>query len=171
MQFRLHVPRSRGFTMIELVMSIVVVGVLASLGATMLGGGFASFFLSRETTQNDWQGRLALERITRDLRSVRTPADLATMTAGQIIFTDSRNDQINYTLSGTTVTRVQNGGTAWVLADNATALTFSYLRNDGLTPEPSGGVPANVYYITVELTISSANASMKYRSTVRPTSF
>jgi prepilin-type N-terminal cleavage/methylation domain-containing protein len=171
MQLRLHVPRSRGFTLIELVMSIVVVGVLASMGATMLGSGFRSFFLSREITQNDWQGRLALERMTRDLRAVRTPTDLTTMTAGQIAFTDSDNDQINYTLNGTTLTRAQNGGTAWVLADNVTAVTglaFSYLKNDGLT---TAAAATDVYYITVQLTISSANASTTYRSTVKPTSF
>jgi type II secretory pathway pseudopilin PulG len=156
--------------MIELVMSIVVVGVLASLGATMLGGGFASFFLSRETTQNDWQGRLALERMTRELRAVRSPtaADLTTMTGTDIVFKDINNKTIEYVRSGTTLTRIQDAGTAQVLADNSTSLTISYLRNNGLT---TAAVPADVYYITVELTISSANASMTYRSTVKPTSF
>ena len=159
----------RGFTLIEMIMGIVIVAVLATIGATMLGTGFDSFFLSRETTQNDWQGRLALERITRDLRGVRTPADITTMVpATQLVFTDSDNDQITYTLSGTTITRKQNAGAAQVLADNVSALSFSYLQDDGSTPAAAA---ANVYYITVDLTVSSANASTRYRSTVKPTNF
>jgi prepilin-type N-terminal cleavage/methylation domain-containing protein len=168
MGLRSRVSATRGFTLIEMIMGVVIVAVLATIGATMLGAGFDSFFLSRETNQNDWQGRLALERITRDLRSVRTPADITTMTGTQIVFTDSDNDQIAYALSGTTVTRTQNGGTARVLADNAAALTFSYLQDDGSTTAVAA---ANVYYITVDLTISSANASTRYRGTVKPTSF
>jgi prepilin-type N-terminal cleavage/methylation domain-containing protein len=159
-----------GFTLIEMIMSMVIVAVLATIGATMLGKGFESFFLGRETNRNDWQGRLAFERMTRELRTVRTPADIVTMTSGQIIFTDDDSNQINYTTSGTTVTRAQNGGTPQVLADNVTTGSFqiSYLKDDGKT---TAAVAADVYYITVSLAVSTANAATSYRSTVKPTSF
>ena len=168
MRLRSRPPRGRGFTLFEMVAGIIIVAVIATIGATMMGKGFSSFFLAREVVQNDWQGRLAMERMTRDIRAARTPADITTMTSAQLTFTDSDNDTISYVLSGTTLTRTQNGGTPQVLADNATGLTLSYLQSDGLT---AAAAAANVYFITVELTISSANASMDYRSTVRPVSF
>ena len=162
-------PRaSGGFTLIEMVASLVIVAVLGAIAATMMGKGFSTFFLGREVAQNDWQGRLAIERMTRDIRAARTPGDITTMTAGQLTYTDADNDTVSYQLSGTTLTRTQNGGTPQVLADYATALNFTYLQDDGAT---AAAANTNVYFITIELTISSANASTTYRSTVRPVTF
>jgi len=131
--------------------------------------------IPEKITQNDWQGRLALERMTRELRTVRTPtpADLNIGAAGQITFTDFAGNTIVYRQTGNTIERSQNAGAFQPLADNVSTtspLSFSYLRSDGVTPE-SGGVSANVYYLTVSFTVSSANASATYRGAVKPTSF
>lgn len=168
--------------MIEMVITMIVGAILFGLGATVIGGGFRSYFLGREITQNDWQGRLALERMTRELRTVRTatnppipPGNLNINTAGQITFVDFSGNTIVYRQTGNTIERSQNAGAFQPLADNVSTtspLTFSYLRNDGVTPEPVlGGFSTNVYYITVSFTVSSANASATYRATVKPTSF
>ncbi len=167
--------RNLGFTLTEMVVTLLVAGVLFGLGATVISGGFRTYFLGREITQNDWQGRLALERMTRELRTVRTPtpADLNIGAAGQITFTDFAGNTIVYRQTGNTIERSQNAGAFQPLADNVSTtspLSFSYLRSDGVTPE-SGGVSANVYYLTVSFTVSSANASATYRGAVKPTSF
>lgn len=166
--------RNLGFTLIEMVVTLIVAAVLFGIGATVISGGFRTYFLGREITQNDWQGRLALERMTRELRTVSTPtaADLNIGTVGQITFNDFAGNTVVYRQTGNTIERSQNAGAFQPLADNVstTSLSFSYLRSDGVTPE-SGGVSANVYYITVSFTVSSTNASAAYRSTVKPTSF
>src|SRR5712692_9327865 len=168
--------RNLGFTLTEMVVTLLVAGVLLGLGATVISGGFRTYFLGREITQNDWQGRLALERMTRELRTVRTatPADLDISAAGQITFADFAGDTIAYRQTGNTVERSQNGGAFQPLADNVSAaspLSFTYLQSNGTTPEPTGGNSANVYFITVSFTVSSTNASATYRGTVKPTSF
>jgi len=169
--------RNLGFTLIEMVVTLLVAAVLFGLGATVISGGFRTYFLGREITQNDWQGRLALERMTRELRIVRTPtaADLSISAAGQITFTDFAGNTIVYRQTGNTIERSQNAGAFQPLADNVSTtspLSFSYLRNDGVTAEPVvGGLSTNVYYITVSFTVSSTNASAIYRGTVKPTSF
>ena len=165
-----------GFTLIEVVVTMIVAAILFGLGATVISGGFRSYFLGREIMQNDWQGRLALERMTRELRTARTatPADLNIAAAGQITFIDFAGNTIVYRQTGNTIERSQNAGAFQPLADNisaAPALSFTYLRNDGTTPEPTGGNSTLVYYITVLFTVSSANASATYRATVKPTSF
>ena len=163
-----------GFTLIEMVVTLLVGAVLFGLGATVISGGFRTYFLGREITQNDWQGRLALERMTRELRTVRTPtpADLDISAAGQITFADFAGNTIAYRQTGNTVERSQNAGAFQPLADNvnvgAGSLSFTYLQNDGTT---AAGTPAAVYYITVSFTVSSTNASATYRGTVKPTSF
>src|SRR5712692_2113034 len=172
--------RNLGFTLTEMVVTLLVAGVLFGLGATVISGGFRTYFLGREIAQNDWQGRLALERMTRELRTVRTatnppipPGDLNINTGGQITFVDFAGNTIVYRQTGNTIERSQNAGAFQPLADNVSTtspLSFSYLRSDGVTPE-SGGVSANVYYLTVSFTVSSANASATYRGAVKPTSF
>ncbi len=169
--------RNFGFTLVEMVVTLLVAAVLFGLGATVISGGFRTYFLGREITQNDWQGRLALERMTRELRTARTPtaADLNISAAGQITFTDFAGNTIVYRQTGNTIERSQDAGTTFQpLADNVGAvspLSFTYLQNNGTTPEPTGGNSANVYYITVSFTVSSTNASATYRDTVKPTSF
>jgi len=168
--------RNLGFTLIEVVVTLIVAAILFGLGATVISGGFRSYFLGREIAQNDWQGRLALERMTRELRTVRTATagDLNIGAAGQITFIDFAGNTIVYRQTGNTIERSQNAGAFQPLADNvsaAPALSFTYLWNNGTTPEPTGGNSTLVYYITVLFTVSSANASATYRGTVKPTSF
>ena len=176
--------RNLGFTLIEMVVTLLVAAVLFGLGATVISGGFRTYFLGREIMQNDWQGRLALERMTRELRTVRTatnllipipPGDLDIATPGQITFINFAGNTIVYRQTGNTIERSQNAGAFQPLADNVSTTspsTFSYLRNDGVTPEPVlGGFSTNVHYITLSFTVSSANASATYRGTVKPTSF
>jgi prepilin-type N-terminal cleavage/methylation domain-containing protein len=171
--------RDLGFTMIEVVVTLLVAAILFGLGATVISGGFRSYFLGREIMQNDWQGRLALERMTRELRTVRTatnllipipPGDLDIATLGQITFIDFAGNTIVYRQTGNTIERSQNAGAFQPLADNVGtgSLSFVYLQNDGAT---AAGTPAAVYYIRVLFTVSSANASATYRGTVKPTSF
>ena len=167
--------------MIEMVVTLIVAAVLFGLGATVISGGFRAYFLGREINQNDWQGRLALERMTRELRTVRTatnllipipPGDLDIATPGQITFINFAGNTIVYRQTGNTIERSQNAGPFQPLADNVNvgtgSLSFVYLQNGGAM---AAGTPAAVYYITVSFTVSSANASATYRGTVKPTSF
>jgi hypothetical protein len=53
------------------------------------------------------------------------------------------------------------------LADNVTALTFTYWDNTGVAT----AVAANVYYITVDLTVAEGGYSGQFRTNVRPRNF
>ena len=164
--------RFAGFTLIEVVITLIVLGVLATIGATVMSRGFLSYFVGREIARDDAQGRLAFERMARELRTVRSTADLNIGVANQITITDFDQNVIVYRRNAGTsqLERSQdNGATFQPLADNVSTLTISYLRNDGTTPEAA--TAANVYYITVLLTIVSSNVNLSYRSTFKPAAF
>ncbi len=165
--------RSGGFTLIEAIITLIVVGILATIGATVISGGFRNYFLGREIAQDDAQGRLALERMARELRAVRSTADLDISVANQVSFTDLTGTAITYRRNAGTsqLERSQNGvaGTYQPLADNVSDLQITYLQNDGKTPETT--TPGNVYYITVLLTINTQNVNTTYRSTFKPVVF
>lgn len=158
---------SRGFSLVEMVAVIVILGVVGSIGAVIMGKGFQAYFMGQDIANSDWQGRLALERITRELRDVRAPADLTGSLGSpdnQLDFKDTAGNSITYSLSGTTLMR-----NAQPLADGITGLTFTYLRRDGVTSETA--TAANVYYITVQITVSAPNTNVTYRDTVKPRNF
>ncbi len=153
---------------------MIVVGVLATIGATVMSGGFRTYFLGREIAQDDAQGRLALERMSRELRAVRSTADLDISVQNQVSFTDLSGTAIGYRLNAASqIERSQSGvaGTYQPLADNVSALTITYLHNDGVSTENFGGNPALVYYITVALTVKTSNVNLTYRTTVKPVVF
>ncbi len=164
--------RPGGFTLIEAVITLIVVGVLATIGATVLSGGFRNYFLGREIAQDDAQGRLALERMSRELHAVRSTADLNIGTQNQVSFTDLSGNAIAYRLNAASqIERSQNGGLYQPLADNVSALTITYLHNDGVNAESYTGSSALVYYITVALTVKTSNVNLTYRTTVKPVVF
>lgn len=143
---------------------IVITGIIGALGSMMLYNGFNAYFFGKNLTEIDWQGRLAMERLSRDLRRVRsaTAADLTISPGSQIAFTDVNGTNISYALNGTILER--NGQP---LADGVSTLGFSYLMNDG---KSTAAVVDNVYYITVEMTINNGTANRSFRSTVHPRS-
>jgi len=160
--------RQSGFTLIEAIVTMVIAAVLATIGATVISSAFRNYFLGREIVQGSAQGTLALERMTRELRAIRSPADLTTMGLSAITFVDAEGTTIAYALAGGSVTRSENGGAAQPLADNVSALTFTYLKDDG---KSAAATPAEVWYVTAAVTVSSQNATTTYRGTVKPESF
>lgn len=155
--------RGAGFSLVELIVVIVLVGILAALGSQMLGKTVQSFAFSRDVTRGDWQARVALERLTRDLRMARAPAELVIVPATAITFSDTDGNNVNYSLSGTQLMRNTR-----VLADDITGLAFTYLRSDGNTVAASA---SEVYYITVMFGVTRATATTTLRATVHPRNF
>ena len=159
--------RQIGFTLVELIVVTVVLGIVASMGAMVVRDGMLGYLRGREITSADWQGRLALERITRELRNVAAPGsasiDAASCGSPGFSFVDVTASQINYSLVSGTLSR--NGQP---LADNVTGLHFYCLQSNGQTYTTT---PSAVYYVTVSMIVSTANTSATYRSTVKPRSF
>ncbi len=81
----------RGWTMVELVVVIVILGSVAAIGTGLLSSIFRSYFATRDMTSSDGQARAAFERMTRELRQVRsaTATDLDVASATQVRFTDT----------------------------------------------------------------------------------
>lgn len=176
----------RGFTMVEMIIVIVVIGAIFAVGALVLGRAFESYALTQKTTDVDWQGRVAMERMVRELRQIRsaTPSDLV-FSGTEIRFNDIDANPVCFRLSGTTLQRDTEGPAAACgsvnppdpqpLADNVvatTGLNFYYYQQDG-----SVAISADqVYYITVRLAVSEntntiGSINETYRVTIQPRRF
>ena len=152
---------AQGFSLIEMVLVIVLTGIVFAVGAMILKTSFQSYFAGKNRTTSDWQGRLGLERMTRDLHSI---AAITAANANDIAFVDNTATAVTYDRDAVASTLRRNGV---VLADNVTALNFTYFDR---TPAVTA-VAANVYYISVSFTVSVDGINTVYRATVNPGNF
>jgi prepilin-type N-terminal cleavage/methylation domain-containing protein len=153
MRLRSH----RGFTLIEMIMVILILGIIIAMSSTLLTQGLDTFSTGENIMNANWQGQLAMERMARDILSVRSPADMTTLGASNFAFTDSNNNTLSYSLSGTSLNLTQNGSTA-ILADGIQSLGFSYFdKNDAATTTPT---LARFIRVTINVTQGNANYTL-----------
>ncbi len=162
--------REHGFSLFELVMVIVIFGMVAAVAAPLIGSAFQAYFTGRDIAETDWQARVAIERMTRELRTIRAPADLAIASASDIAFVDIDGNPIRYcqgavgACPGAAGELMRN---AQPLAVGIGGLAFSFLtRGAGGT-----GVPAQVFYVTVDFTATQNAVTKAYQVTVSPRNF
>jgi len=165
-----------GWTLIELVMVIVILGLLAAMGAGLLSSLFQSYFAARDITSSDGQARAAFERMTRELRQVRsaTAADLDVASTAQVRFIDTDGNGVCFYRDAATsrLMRSADGpatacGTtsAQPLSDFIAGLSFAYYLNAGIT---TTSVPGSVYYVTVRVDVKDNVVTDTLRATIHP---
>lgn len=177
---RARVAGARGFTLIELVLIIILAGLLFGFVSVLLGKVFSSYSLKKDVSDADWQAKVALERMARELRAVRsaTAADLDVPSAStpQVQFVDTDGNGVCFyrIAAANRLMRSADGpgsacGTtgAQPLADNITSLSFSYWNSNAAAT----AAVASVYYVTVDMTVVEGGYSGQFRTNVWPRNF
>lgn len=160
--------RQRGFSIIEVIVVLVVVGIIYAIGAMILGRGFGAYFGGENVTEQDWQSRVAFERMTRDLRDAHRNTSVAISGASpSMAINFSAYDQatgsitnVNYALSGATLQR-----NSVALAGNVNLLEFALLQSNGATA-PQASL---AYYIQVTARVQASGPRGEYNLTFRDT--
>ncbi len=153
----------KGFTLIEMIMVIVLISIISSVAAMIILQGAKSY--QKEVSYSDIhnQGRLAIERMAREIRLIRSATDLTTMGANNIVFNDINGTNIQFNFAGSTISRSGN-----TLANNVQSLAFSYYQSDGVTV---AGAAAQVWFIQIDLTTVNAGETLSMRVRVHPRNF
>ena len=154
----------RGFTLVELVIVIMITGILVVIGSRILTAGYNSYLASRYLIAADAQARVALERIQRDVRAIRSPSDITTASSSQLVFVNTSGNTITYSLSGTSLKRQTNANTSQILADGIQSLTLSYFDLNGAAT----AILANIRYITISLNVVLNNTNFTASTSVYP---
>ena len=124
-----HLQLNRGFTLVELVIAIVLIGILSAVGSSMIADSFTTTRMVDASQTGASQARYAMERIAREIRETQYNSSngkyaISTMTANQYAFTKIVNPSDT---NGTTVT-IKNTGTDLTLGYSSPA-TSSLLTN------------------------------------------
>jgi len=117
--------KAKAFTLIELVITIVILAVMAWIGiAAMLSGVDTwGFFNQRKELLID--GSAAMDRITREIRMIKSNTSVITAGSTAFSFTDINDNSITYAVNSGTIERTENGATNGLLG-NVAGFAFTY---------------------------------------------
>ncbi len=151
-------PRKQsGFSLIELVITIVLFGIISVVVGRITIAGLNTFLVAQRVSDTDWQGLLVLEMLTNDIHNIRSAGSISTISSSALTFVDVSGTTIAYSLSAGNLQR--NGIT---VANGVTGLTLGYLDSDGVVTATAG----NVRYITISVTLMQGNLSQVYTTAV-----
>jgi prepilin-type N-terminal cleavage/methylation domain-containing protein len=158
-------PLQRGFSLIELVLTLLILGIIAAVVSQYALQGIRSYSGEQDRGDAHAQARLAAERLAREVRAIRsaTAADIPIMAATDLQFTDSLGQTIRFTWAANVLAR--NGQT---LAVNVTSFAFTFLQADGAT---AAAVPADLWFVQIALTAAQGATSLPLRVRVHPRNF
>lgn len=141
-------------------MTLVVVGILVWIGtAAMLGGIDAwGFFSQRKDLICD--GRMALDRMGRQIRMTKDAASVITANSAAFRFTDANNNDITYTLSGGVINQTENGVTNGLLS-NADSFTLTYYDSAGAVIPAPAVAPSQTDIRRVRIAVSLSKGTSR----------
>lgn len=168
----------RGFTLIEIVIGLVLLGILGIVGTKMIGGSFFTNEVISKTNMAYSKARYGLERMAREIREVDDTGSLqiTTWTATQLSFTKTgpqgplavsfTHDTVGGTLSMAytgTVNGITYDGTPHVLVENISNIknfnnalgAFSYYQDIGAdaTNSHAATATANLHYVFINFKV------------------
>lgn len=163
-----------GFSLIEMVVVIVLVGILATLGGLLLGKAFDAYNDSLNVTAVASPGQVALEQMAREIRQIRsqTVGDIPVWTGSVLEFYDTSGHFIRYAQSGTQILFSSDGGvTTEPMTNDTGALAFVYTGKSGQILVPTPGQEGSIANITLTFTATNGTIYRAYQVTVAPRMF
>jgi len=161
--------RARGFTLIELVISIVLLGIIGSVVGVGMTQSVLAFRASNDVADTLSKLRLASARLAREIRTVRrNPSDTSSYdftarTSNQLGFNRLESDGVTVTpvtidaSSGSAVTL--GYGTDYTLTDQLNSFTFRYYQSDGTTAASAYPTNDDIAFVEFELVLIDSNGN------------
>jgi prepilin-type N-terminal cleavage/methylation domain-containing protein len=164
--------KEKGFTLIEVIIVITIVGIVSVIIGSMLLGVVKAWTFKINRNDILWDGRLAMDRMTREIRTIKDSTSVTTASAAQFRFTDTGNKDITYSLSSTNLNRTENGA-ANLLAANLSAFTFTYYNSsDAVIPSPTVSPSAtDIRRVKINLTLTKNGQDVYLQSDVSTKNF
>lgn len=167
----LRAPNSIGFTLIEIVITIVIVGIISSIAAMIILQGMKAYTTEQDLSDIHYQARLSMARMAREIRLIRsqTVADIPTMNGTTLLYNDINGTQMGFRLNVGNIQRTQDNGTTWqTLATNITGGTvFTYLDNTGAVT----AAQTSLWIVQIQAAVTQGKESVTMRTTVHPRNF
>lgn len=151
----------KSFTLIELIMVIVLVGIIAGVITPFLANSFRYWVLTRSERDAIFSARLAINRMVREIREIKNVSSITVFTPTQFTFTDINDNSIDFRQSGSSLMR-----NSYELSDklqNPGGLTFTYLDQNGNVT----AVQNDIRMVRIGLILQKGDATVTLESLAR----
>jgi prepilin-type N-terminal cleavage/methylation domain-containing protein len=142
--------KKRGFTMVEMVMVIAILGILVGTLSPWLIESAQSFNLISNRKSMLGQMRAGFDRMVAEIRLIPGQSQIIATSANSFQFQYPTGTSITYSLSGGNLMRNSD-----ILMNNVTALSFTYYDQAGSATT----TPASVRSVMMSLTATAPNTS------------
>jgi prepilin-type N-terminal cleavage/methylation domain-containing protein len=164
-----RLSREAGFTLIELMMVIIIIGIMASVGVTSmleLGGSFVYSLDRRDLSAG---ADAALKRMEREIHRLKDDTSVITANSATYRFVDVDNNTRQFALNAANLGRYDGTNTD-VLENNVSSFAFTYLDynlNTIVLPQVSPN-RTDIKFVQVNMTIGSGTNAINYNIIIRP---
>lgn len=115
---------SRGFSLVEFIIVIVLISIISSLPAMILSQQYQSFFTTKTILLEANTTTIGLLNL---MREIKTAINITINSPTSVSFTNQNGDNIFIQMGGNILTRAVNNGSAQLLCNNLSTLsTFGY---------------------------------------------
>lgn len=155
----------RGFSLIEMILAIVVMGIIAMTGSQILRAGVTAYTESQEAVETLSKAIYTLERLKKEIRATdyTSSYNVTTCTATRYQFT--RTDGVTVDIQSAPPLLTMGYSTPAVtstLTNQVQSFTFRYYQSNSALMGPPCSV-ANLAYVEVEYTLIDDTATYPRR--------
>lgn len=150
--------RSSGFTLVELIATIVVMGIMAAVGSSVISDTFTTVNVINRNQVVSSEARYAMERIAREIREMQYIGSayvISSMTATNMVFTKGDGAIVTLNNSGANLTIAYStlSGVTATLSNkvDTSGFALTYLDVNGTTASAS-----SLRYVQIQLTLKDA---------------
>jgi prepilin-type N-terminal cleavage/methylation domain-containing protein len=120
------VKKIEGVSLVELMVTIVLIGIIAAVTARMLVTGAGAFNSVSSRNKVLHSNRISLEMLMKDLRSIKSKDHILSASSNQLTFINIHDEQINYSFSNGTLYRNSN-----MNVEGLSTFELTYYDDDG----------------------------------------
>jgi len=130
-----NIINNKGFTLIELMVVVVILGLMTLGAVTFFGGGVRSWISGQFQLSAQRDARIALDRMVKEIREGDIIDDTSDSDTIIVSYTVLAEEDLTFSWSGTSgdsLTRKRGSGVSQSVLDNVHQLTFTYLNHAGI---------------------------------------
>jgi MSHA biogenesis protein MshO len=160
--------RVEGFSLLELIMVIVILGILAAFVGPVLFNAIRAYDQAQKGVQTQAKMRYAIERMSRELREIRRQTtdaallDITSMTATSLAFFKTDSTPVVIAVAGNQVNLAYSTVSA-MRTDQLGSFSLEYFQPDGVT---AAATASSLSFVQISMTLSEGTNLFSARARV-----